>query len=242
MRISTLFLIAAAIAADAVQGVSLTFAQQLELSTTAASRVSLLAQQGGNSSFVFDFNAPPSSAIADKSNTSRVISANANTYPALEGLDGAMNLFMVGPCGLILPHTHPRANEFVLVTQGQLNTQFLAEAGTPVISNNLTRYQATMFPMGSVHYELNPTCETSIFIGNFNNNDPGTLLVTPTLFSFDDVLVLNQLGGVVNGQDLESIRGALPHGPIGIIESCLERCGINKNKKRDLSEMLLDYQ
>lgn len=42
---------------------------------------------------------------------------------------------------------------------------------------------------------------------------------------------------MLKGQDIESFRDALPANIVQGVESCLKKCGIPKNAKRDLSEV-----
>lgn len=217
---------------------NLTLEQQLELATNGIERVDILAEQGGNESFVFDFNKPPKAAIAQNVTSGSVVTAVGASFPALIGSDAAMYVFKLGPCGMIVPHSHTRADEFVITTEGEIFTQFLTESESQVITNTLSEYQSSLFPMGSFHFEMNPTCKPATFIGNFNSNDPGNTFVAPNFFSQDDKAVLAQLGGVVSGKDLASIRDKLPEGPVASVEQCLKKCGINENEKRDLAYLL----
>lgn len=202
---------------------NLTLSEQLELTSSQADRIELLASKGGNKSFEFDFNE------SSNNTNGSVVTAVGTTFPALIGLDIAVFKFTLGPCGLIVPHTHPRSDEFVVVTEGTVTTQFLAEAGTEVYTaTNMTEYRATIFPKGSVHTEWNPTCSESIFLGTFNSNDPGTVLVAPALFGLNQDVLGAQLDGVVNAEDISSIRHALPPDIVWSIDSCMKRCNISQ--------------
>lgn len=230
-------LLGVANAAPCCEG-NLTLEQKLELATNGIERIETLAKHGGNESFKFDFNDPPKAAVAQNVSSGSVVTAVGESFPALIGSDSAMYVFKLGPCGMIVPHAHPRADEFVITTEGKISTQFLTESESEVITNELSAYQASLFPMGSFHFELNPTCEPATFIGNFNSNDPGNTFVAPNFFSLDDKAVLAQLGGVVSGEDLASIRDKLPEGPVASVEQCLKKCGIKGNSKRDISQLL----
>jgi hypothetical protein len=96
---------------------------------------------------VFDFN---NQAPATGAKGGSILLATVDNFPILEelGLSGAVSL--VEPCGLNIPHLHPRANEFFTVIDGILDTGFVQENGfNTEIETQLGKYQATVFPMGS---------------------------------------------------------------------------------------------
>jgi hypothetical protein len=200
---------------------------------------SLILAKGGNSSFGFDFNNPPSSAVVS-SPAGKLVIADGSTFPALTGIRAALAVVNVDPCAVILPHTHPRSEEFALVVQGALQSQFITETGSIVVSNNLTTWQSILFPQGSIHYEYNADCTPATFVAAFNDNDPGTSFIVPNFFSLDDQIVIAAVGGetVVSGADLESIRHALPQGLATGVEQCLQKCNIKQYGKRSMAEVL----
>ena len=71
------------------------------------------------------------------------------------------------------PHTHPRASEINFSLNTTLQAGFLLENGARFVSVELAAGSATVFPQGSIHFELNPTCEPAMFVAAFNNEDPG---------------------------------------------------------------------
>ena len=180
---------------------------------SAVARNRILADSGGNASFAFDFANPPPTAVVT-SPAGKLVSAGGSTAPFLTGVDAAMAIVTIEPCGLILPHIHPRGDEFILNIQGTIFTEFIAETGAVLVQNKLNKFGSTLFPKGSIHLEYNPTCEVSTFVAAFNSNDAGISFVSANLFSLEDQLVIASLGGdaVVSGADLASIRKALPAG------------------------------
>jgi hypothetical protein len=211
---------------------------QLKAANTAVERDTILAKAGGNASFAFDFANPPAAAVVSTPG-GKLVAANGETFPFLTDLKTSLAVVNVSPCALILPHLHPRAEEFIIVTQGELFTQFVGETGAPLISNELKTLGSTLFTKGSIHLEFNPTCNPATFVAAFNDNDPGISFVAAGLFELEDQLVIANLGGdaVVSGQDLESIRHAIPAGIAASVESCLKTCGIKPYSKRSLAEV-----
>lgn len=210
----------------------------LQQTDSAVQRNQILAANGGNSSFAFNFNSPPAAAsiITPAGNITQAVGA---TFPALTDINAGLLLFNLEPCSMILPHLHPRSDEFIIVTQGTIFTQFIAETGAVLVTNNLTTLGSTLFPKGSIHVEYNPTCEKAQFIGALNSNDPGVSFVAANFLDLNDQLVIANLGGeaIVSGQDLESVRAGLPAGVATGVQSCLTACGLNQYAKRSLNEV-----
>ena len=72
------------------------------------------------------------------------------------------------------PHTHPRAAEFLFVaTEGEMEAGFIEENGARFVSNVLTQGQGTIFPKGSIHYQINLGCEPLTFAAALSDEDPG---------------------------------------------------------------------
>jgi hypothetical protein len=211
---------------------------RLLLANTAANRESIIAE-GGNASFVFNYNSPPANATTASPAGSLVI-ANAGTFPPLIGFKSALAVINLSPCAMVAPHLHPRADEFIIVTNGSLFTQFITENGAVLISNNLTAYEATMFAKGSIHLEFNPGCEAATFVAAFNDNDPGVSLIAPNFFELEEQLVIATLGGdmVFSGADLASVEHGIPASAIYLVQECVQRCGIKPNAKRSIAEVV----
>jgi Cupin len=210
----------------------------LRAADSAAQRSQILAAAGGNASFAFDFANPPPAAVVS-SPAGKLVAATGNVAPFLTDINAALGLVTIEPCGLILPHIHPRADEFIIVTNGSIFTQFITETGAVLVTNTLNTLGSTIFPQGSIHFEYNPGCTPATFIAAFNNNDPGISFVAANFFSLDDQVVIASLGGeaVVSGADLASIRQALPEGLATGVEQCIQTCGIQPYSKRSLKEV-----
>jgi oxalate decarboxylase/phosphoglucose isomerase-like protein (cupin superfamily) len=93
-----------------------------------------------------------------------------------------------------IPHTHPRAAEFLyVVSSGQLEAGFIEENGARFVINTLTQGQGTIFPKGSIHFQANLGCEPLTFVAALNDEDPGACQIAqrcmyPELLVFcDDV-------------------------------------------------------
>ncbi|KAL3471045.1 RmlC-like cupin domain-containing protein [Aspergillus californicus] len=211
---------------------------KLILAPTQADRVKLLDQPGD---YIFDFNesgAPESSEAKGLGGFS--IGAHAKTMPSLIGNGAAMTLGFLGPCGMNTAHVHNRATELNVVVKGRLVTNFVLENGARPIENTLGLYQMAAFPMGAIHQEFNPDCEDMVFVAGFNNADPGVSQVAQNFFSLRQDVVQATLGGIqtLDGKDIETFRDMIPANIALGIDACLNKCGLKRNAKRDLSELI----
>lgn len=158
----------------------------------------------------------------------------------------AMAIGFVNPCGLNVPHSHPRANEFLTVVQGTLTAGFILESNPgnlgnvagqaapatgvlPQINATLGLYQGMIFPQGTIHWQWNPTCQPAIFAAAFDNNDPGRQQLARTFFSItDDEVLETALGNpeTLDVAQLEAFKDIIPSSYAETMKECAKRCGI----------------
>jgi hypothetical protein len=183
---------------------------------------------------IFDFGAKALPVGAG----GRIALANEDNFPILVGQGLSTAVAFLEPCGLNSPHTHPRATEFLTVVQGALQNGFMLENGfvadkadgalTTQVTTNLTAFQSTIFPQGSIHFQFNDHCEPATFVSTLNSADPGTSQVAQNFFFLDGRIVDATLGkdaGLVNGGNLDAFRDALPPNLVQAMDGCLARCG-----------------
>jgi hypothetical protein len=94
------------------------------------------------------------------------------------------------------PHTHPRATEIQFNVNGTLRTGMITENGARFIMTELNPGGMTIFPQGSIHFQVNEGCgayppfmiydssltifslpEPAMFVAGFNSEDPGVVSV-----------------------------------------------------------------
>ncbi|KAF8510872.1 RmlC-like cupin [Hysterangium stoloniferum] len=188
---------------------------------TQSERVADLA----DNQFVFNFLNATHSAQGDDG---FIIVINPATFPALMTGGGALGLGLIGPCGLNLPHVHPRANEIQLnIGGGDLKAQFIQENGGRVVTNTLSPGMATVFPKGSLHFQQNLGCDPVTFIASFDFVDAGVSQITKNLVMLDQEVVSASLGNL-GMQVLSNIM--IPENIALGAQSCLDKCGIDRSK------------
>ncbi|KAK0643285.1 RmlC-like cupin domain-containing protein [Cercophora newfieldiana] len=165
-----------------------------------------------------------------------VIVGSVDSIPGLIGTNVAAAIGFIGPCGLNVPHLHPRANEFLTVVSGTLIGAFLLETDAqfagdiPQVAMTLTNFTGMLFPQGHTHWQFNPTCEEAIFAAAFDDNDEGRFQVAQTFFSSmpDDVLTTS-LGNpsFLGPTQLDQLRGLIPEAFVVMVDDCAKTCGLS---------------
>ncbi|KAJ7931071.1 RmlC-like cupin domain-containing protein [Mycena leptocephala] len=176
---------------------------------------------------VFDFN---NQAPAPGAKGGSILLATVDNFPILEELGVAGAVSFIEPCGLNIPHSHPRASEFFTVIEGILDTGFVQENGfNTEIETQLGKYQATVFPMGSIHYQQNPTCSPAAFVAAFNNEDPGRSDIATNFWMFSSDVIDASLGfpETIGGTNIDAWRAHLPVNLAAGVDSCLKACGLS---------------
>ncbi|KAJ6550070.1 RmlC-like cupin domain-containing protein [Mycena capillaripes] len=176
---------------------------------------------------VFDFN---NQAPATGAKGGSILLATVDNFPILTelGISGAISL--VEPCGLNIPHSHPRANEMFTVIDGILDTGLVQENGfNTEIETQLGKYQATVFPMGSIHYQQNPTCSPAVFVAALNNEDPGRSDIATSYWMLPSDVVDAALGfpETIGGSNIDAWKAHLPVNLALGVTTCLQACGLS---------------
>ncbi|KAJ6554820.1 RmlC-like cupin domain-containing protein [Mycena capillaripes] len=177
---------------------------------------------------VFDFN---NQAPATGAKGGSILLATVDNFPILTelGISGAVSL--VEPCGLNIPHLHPRANEMFTVVEGILDTGLVQENGfNSVIETQLGQYQATVFPMGSIHYQQNPTCSPAVFVASLSSEDPGRSDIATSYWMLPSDVVDAALGfpETIGAGNIDAWRAHLPVNLAEGVSSCLQACGLSQ--------------
>lgn len=174
-----------------------------------------------------------------------ILLSTVNNFPALGSTGLSQAVGFVNPCGLNTPHWHPRANEFLTVTQGTLVGALILEndsgfgnvvgAPPPVvgpyqqIETTLSNYTGMLFPKGLVHWQFNPECEPAVFVASFDIPDPGRVEAARGFFSGTSDEVLQASAGYsefLTPAQLKGLRPTLTSSFTSIVESCAKKCGI----------------
>lgn len=179
---------------------------------------------------VFNFNG---AAPAPNTNGGATKAANIETFPILTGLGISTTLGFLEPCGINTPHVHPRATEFLTLVDGSnLKFGYVLENGlvgagkNPEIAGVLEKFEGTVFPQGSIHFQFNENCEKATFVASLNSEDPGTSQIAQNFFALDSQVVNATLGfpKEITGRNIEKFRKYIPANLAQDMDVCLKRC------------------
>ncbi|KAJ7776636.1 RmlC-like cupin domain-containing protein, partial [Mycena maculata] len=195
---------------------------ELKTAATAVDRVNLLSN---DSQFVFNFFDP--AAQATKGAGGEIVLANAATFPAVIGNGIAMAIGILDPCSMNTPHTHPRATEIQFNVNGTIRTGMITENGARFIMTNLSPGEMTIFPQGSVHFQINEGCEPALFVSGLNSEDPGALQIAQRFFGLSPDIVAATLGDI-GLEEVLGLEDIIPDNVAIGTDECLKRCNITR--------------
>jgi hypothetical protein len=133
-------------------------------------------------------------------------------------------------------HVHPRATEFLTLVEGSnlsfgyvLENGLVAAGQNPEVAGTLQKFEGTVFPQGSIHFQFNNNCEKAVFVAGLNSEDPGTNQVAQGFFALNAGVVNATLGfpKEINGKNIEEFRKMIPANLAQDIDVCLAKCKKN---------------
>jgi oxalate decarboxylase/phosphoglucose isomerase-like protein (cupin superfamily) len=175
--------------------------------------------------FVFDFK--NSLLGVTQSAGGITVATSRSNFPAVIGHNIAMTVGYIEPCGINLPHTHPRATEINFIASGRFRAGFIMENGARFIGNVLEAGMATIFPQGAIHFEINLDCTPAVFVAAFNNEDPGVQTTANSFFGLPTDAAGISLN-ISSIQTVEDLAKYLPSNPAVAMEACMKKCGFSK--------------
>ncbi|KAF7334305.1 RmlC-like cupin [Mycena sanguinolenta] len=192
---------------------------------TAVDRVNDLPK---DSQFVFDFFNPTAGVSTGAGGS--VILANVASFPAVVGNGAAMAVGILEPCGMNTPHTHPRATEIQFNVNGTIRTGMITENGGRFIMTDLQPGQMTIFPQGSIHFQINEGCEPALFVSGLNSEDPGALQIAQRFLGLPPDIVAATLGDI-GIEEVMGLNDLIPDSVALGTDECLQRCGITRTSQ-----------
>ncbi|EJD50746.1 RmlC-like cupin [Auricularia subglabra TFB-10046 SS5] len=192
---------------------------------TALGRFKLLNASINN--FIFNF-LDPNNAPSPEGEDGFIVLATAANFPATIGNNVAMGVGFMGPCGLNVPHLHPRSAEILIALNGSLTFGTITENGATFITSTLKDHEATVFPAGSVHFQQNLGCDPAQFVAGFGSDDPGRLDIAPALFQDLPADITSATLGGIGVQEVQSIAAKIPLNIAWGVQQCLDTCGLTR--------------
>jgi hypothetical protein len=151
---------------------------------------------------------------------------NLTTTPALAGIGIAFSIAMLEPCGIILPHIHPRGSKGIYsITGKSLLVGFIQENRAQVILNTIGIGYATVIPKAAIHFVQNLDCGTSMQLDAYNYEDPGLLTLGLNMFRFPDGPLSTAFG--VSDNDIDKLRKTISGSALDVNKDCRKKCGLS---------------
>ncbi|CAI9637807.1 spherulin-1b precursor [Alternaria burnsii] len=200
------------------------------LTTGPSNDAELLTGDALRNATVFTFTKPAKKSTPGGT----AVAANIGTFPILTGLGISTTVGFLEPCGINSPHVHPRATEFLTLVEGEnlefgyvLENQVVGPMKNPEIAGYLKKFQGTVFPQGSIHYQFNNDCKDATFVATLNSEDPGTSQIAQNFFALNPQVLDATLNATqINGKDIDKFAKTLPANLVQDVKVCLARCGL----------------
>ncbi|KAH7410377.1 hypothetical protein DE146DRAFT_628888 [Phaeosphaeria sp. MPI-PUGE-AT-0046c] len=190
-----------------------------------ASGEKLLPEPELSKATIWDFSQSTGNIIG--SNGGHVSGIDPQSFPFIFDADFNVNYATAGPCGILLPHIHPRANEFFTTIDNEFTVGTRLEIGVfgpnnPEYVHKLPKDSGTLFPQGSIHWQINDSqnCKPSTAVVFLTSSDPGS---TAVLQEPVDASMAKRLLGRA---DFEQVRAITPPHIVKLLDKCFERCNI----------------
>ncbi|XP_077236339.1 auxin-binding protein ABP19a-like [Tasmannia lanceolata] len=127
------------------------------------------------------------SGLVMAGNTSNLIKAAVTPafsaqFPGVNGLGISIARLDLAAGGVVPLHTHPGANELLLVTQGSITAGFISSANSVYIKT-LKKGEIMVFPQGLLHFQINAGGITAVAFASFSSPSPGLQILDFALFA-----------------------------------------------------------
>ncbi|KAJ7082915.1 RmlC-like cupin [Mycena belliarum] len=195
---------------------------KLRLAPVATDRIALLSK---DDEFAFDFFDPKAAATVGKGG--KIVTANSATFPAVIGTGSAMATGFLDACSMNTPHMHPRATEMQISVNSTIRTGMITENGARFIMTELPPGSMTVFPKGSIHFQVNDGCKPALFVASFNSEDPGALQVAQRFLGLPPDIVGATLGDL-GVEEVVGLESKIPDNVAIGTDACLKRCGLTR--------------
>ncbi|KNC74228.1 hypothetical protein SARC_13219 [Sphaeroforma arctica JP610] len=172
--------------------------------------------------FVIDYSTLPGATELGGT----VQAANRNNVPVMQAAKMTHTRFHIAPCGINLPHIHPRGTESIYIIEGALTVGFVTESGR-LITNDVIVDQSTFFPRGLIHYQQNMGCEPAGYISMLDDSDAGLLVVSGVLGNLPSEALEATFDE--DAEFVNQLLMGLPTGPARGRAECFVRCGLSSN-------------
>ncbi|XP_061339059.1 auxin-binding protein ABP20-like [Gastrolobium bilobum] len=127
------------------------------------------------------------SGLTEAGNISNLIKAAVTPafvaqFPGVNGLDLSAARLDIAPGGVIPLHTHPGANELLIVKQGHITAGFISSSNSVYIKT-LKKGELMVFPQGLLHFQIAAGKTNAVAFAVFSSANPGLQILDFALFA-----------------------------------------------------------
>ncbi|XP_020232204.1 germin-like protein subfamily 3 member 1 [Cajanus cajan] len=125
--------------------------------------------------------------LAEAANVTNIINAAVTPafvgqFPGVNGLGLSAARLDLGPGGVIPLHTHPGANELLVVIHGHITAGFISSANI-VYEKTLKKGELMVFPQGLLHFQVAAGKKSALAFAIFSSANPGLQILDFALFA-----------------------------------------------------------
>ncbi|PRW60646.1 solute carrier family 35 member F1-like [Chlorella sorokiniana] len=134
--------------------------------------------------------------------------------PGPPGLSISWALLEIGPCSMILPHTHPSGNEVEWTLAGEgLKAGLMPNGATKMETKDIPPGTLSVYPQGLNHLQFNTGCDQAKLFVTFDQPYPTGLITVPAnvvgMPAWMAAASLNAYGGNVTVAQMEALQAEL---------------------------------
>ncbi|CAI9114406.1 OLC1v1015124C1 [Oldenlandia corymbosa var. corymbosa] len=153
------------------------------------------------------------SGLAKAGNTANLIKAAVTPafdaqFPGVNGLGLSIARLDLAVGGVIPMHTHPGANELLVVTQGKILAGFISSANS-VYYKTLNKGEVMLFPQGLLHFQINAAGVTSVAFVSFSSPNPGLQITDFAFFANDLPSKIVETTTFLDDAQVKKLKGVL---------------------------------
>lgn len=129
-------------------------------------------------------------------------------FPGLNGLGISMARLDLAPGGVVPMHTHPEANELLLVVQGSIATGFISSSNQ-FYYKVLHKGDIMVYPKGLLHFQINARGKGAVAFVSFSSSNPGLQILDFALFANNIPTSLLQKSTFLDAAQIMKLKGVL---------------------------------
>jgi len=158
------------------------------------------------------------------------------TYSGIGGNGVAVSIATLTPCGMILPHIHPRGAKVVYIITGKVMVGRIQENKAQPIISVLGPGDITFIPRAAMHFVQSLSCSVSQQLNAYNTEDPGLMTFGINVLRFPDIAMEGAFN--ISRDQVEYLRTTLPPSALNPLSICQAACAAGLNPADYVADIL----